>query len=47
MADLKLSGIGITLWMAAVTAWFTTFVMLRNQWGATGDALSVHIPPGT
>ena len=38
--------IGSILWLVPLITWYTIYVCLFNDWGATGDAISITIPKG-
>jgi len=40
------SGVGSLVWLAALLAWFITYVRNRPDWGWFGDAISFNIPLG-
>lgn len=50
LADLRFyviaSSIGTLLWIGVIVAWFTTFQLMRAQWGEFADSISFNIPRG-
>ncbi|XP_078391184.1 gamma-secretase subunit PEN-2 [Cetorhinus maximus] len=43
---VKWSGVGLLLWITALTTWISIYQTFRPDWGAVGDYISFTIPLG-